>query len=367
MSKINLRSPYHIYITDTNLTSAKLELYIYTGTQTSSRGSVIYTLNSTAYNDKITFEISELVRDYLDITFDGNYTSQMIWVDYQITRYISEVAQTPETIVQLNAFDGYGYFEDGANPQNESDILISNNLIYKLDNTLLHLPIEANENKTVYFYENDVELHSKDITASTNSTSRIVYVANEIINENDYINRVQADGGTFEGSTCLTEFIDSLFLNLVDKIIVGNSTYTIENVEECFHTPYKLTFVNKFGVLQDLWFFKRANKTLNVNSETYKSNIINNGTYSISEHQNKILNKQGNEKLSLNSGFVNEQYNEVFKQLMLSEKVWIDIENQTIPIEISSTSLSYKNRLNDKLINYTIELNFAFETINNIR
>ena len=128
-----------------------------------------------------------------------------------------------------------------------------------------------------------------------------------------------------------------------------------------------MTFVNKFGVLQDLWFFKRANKTLNVNSETYKSNIINNGTYSISEHQNKILNKQGSEKLSLNSGFVNEQYNEVFKQLMLSEKVWIDIENQTIPIEISSTSLSYKNRLNDKLINYTIELNFAFETINNIR
>ncbi len=62
MGKINVRSPYYIHITESNLDSAKLELYVYTGTQTTDRGSIDYTINSTAVNEKITFDISELVK-----------------------------------------------------------------------------------------------------------------------------------------------------------------------------------------------------------------------------------------------------------------------------------------------------------------
>ena len=36
MAKINVRSPYFINVSATNLTSAKLELYIYTGTASGS-------------------------------------------------------------------------------------------------------------------------------------------------------------------------------------------------------------------------------------------------------------------------------------------------------------------------------------------
>ena len=110
-----------------------------------------------------------------------------------------------------------------------------------------------------------------------------------------------------------------------------------------------------------------TNTTLTTSKENYKSNILVNGSYDISKHQNRILNKQGKEKLTLNSGFYDEQYNEVFTQLMLSEKVWINIANQTLPIEITSSSFAYKTSLNDKLINYTIEIEYAFNKINNIR
>ena len=90
MGKINVRSPYYIHITESNLDSAKLELYVYTGTQTTDRGSIDYTINSTAVNEKITFDISELVKDYIETTFDGSYSSSAVWVDYQITRTLQQ-------------------------------------------------------------------------------------------------------------------------------------------------------------------------------------------------------------------------------------------------------------------------------------
>ena len=89
MAKINVRSPYFVNVTATNLTQCDMELYIYEGTQTTDRGAVIYDIESVAYNESVTFEISELVRDYLDVTFDGTYTGQNIWVDYRINNYIN--------------------------------------------------------------------------------------------------------------------------------------------------------------------------------------------------------------------------------------------------------------------------------------
>jgi len=53
--------------------------------------------------------------------------------------------------------------------------------------------------------------------------------------------------------------------------------------------------------------------------------------------------------------------------MQLSEDCWIEIDSKTLPMNVSSSSLSYKTHLNDKLINYTIEVDFAFDTINNIR
>jgi hypothetical protein len=377
MAKINIRSPYHIYITATNLTSSNLDLYIYEGTQTTDRPAITYAISSTAYNDGVTFEISELVKDYLDITFNGTYTPQNIWVDYQVTNYISDVEQTPETIVQLNGFDGYGYFEEGVNPQLDTDLLQSNTIIYNYDGMDVQVPVSTENTDTVKYYNGATELQSTTISTSAESNEQVNYVSytsaiTPLITR--YEDRVVADGGTFITSTCLTDYTDTIIETpiLADSIIVkdndtNETTITIESIDECKYTPYNITFINKFGVLQNIWFFKRTNTTLTTSKENYKSNILVNGSYDISQHQNRILNKQGKEKLTLNSGFYDEQYNEVFTQLMLSEKVWINIANNTLPIEITSSSFAYKTSLNDILINYNIEIEYAFDKINNIR
>jgi len=372
MAKINVRSPYFVNVTATNLTQCDMELYIYEGTQTTDRGAVIYDIESVAYNESVTFEISELVRDYLDVIFDGTYTGQNIWVDYRINNYINGTPSGYGSYVQLTGYDGYGYFEDGANPQNNSSVLISNDTILLLDDNNARIPVDSNLATKVSFANNGEVLYTQNISTSLESDEQIIYVSNGINGVDSFKERVLSDlNAYFEDSECLKDFFDLYSLFPVDKIYVedanGVNVIDVNLVGECLQTPYKLTFINKFGALQDLWFFKKSNTSLTTKDEKYKSNIVTNGSYSISSHVQTILNKQGNEKITLNSGFYPESNNEVFRQLLLSDKVWIEINSQTLPVNIASSSLQFKTQLNDKLINYTIDVDYAFDKINNIR
>lgn len=368
--KINSRSPYYINLSATNLTQVDIELYVYTGTQTTDRSN-LFQLTSFAIRENATFEIGEIVRDYILQTFDGTYSSANVWVDYRTNSYIQGVAQGFTSYTQLIGFDGYGYYEDDANPQNDSGLLQTNTKIIKLDDAPVTIPIDTSKTTQVTYELNGAIVKTNTIVSSSESDEQIRYVTNGVNGADEYENRVIQDGGTFENSVCLQEFINDFTLFDVDTIYIdttdGVIKLTVDNIEECKYQPYKLTFINKFGALQDLWFFKRTNETLTTKKEQFKRNIIVNGAYDSSRHQQKTLTKNGSEKLTLNTGFYPEEYNEVFKEMQLSEDCWIEIDNKTLPINVSSSSLTYKTHLNDKLINYTIEIDFAFDTINNIR
>ena len=372
MAKINTRSPYYITLTATNLTQVDFDIWIYTGTKVTDRttGS-FFRLSSVAITDTVTVEIAELVSDYILSTFDGDYDCTNVWVDYRSINYIQGNAQSYTAFTTLGGFNGYGFFEDGANPQNLQSLLQSNTTILKLDDAPVNLAVDTSITTSVSFYSNNEQVYTKVIASSLESDEQIEYVTNTTNGADDFEQRVLLDGGTFEGSICLQEFADDFTIFPVDTIYIdgtnGVDVVKVNNIQECKYQPYKVTFINKFGALQDLWFFKRSNETLTTKTEDFKRNIVVNGAYDTSRHQQKVLTKNGNEKLTLNTGFYPEEYNEVFKQMQLSEDCWIEINNQTLPLNVSSSSLAFKTQLNDKLINYTIEIEFAYDTINNIR
>ena len=372
MAKINVRSPYYIYDTATNLTSDRIDVYIYTGSLTSLPSTPNYTLISNAINNKVTFEISELIKDYFDINFNGGYASENYWIYYEIFRSINGGEYVSIGYEKLTSFYGYGYYEDGVNPQNDSKVLQTNRNILKLADTPAVLPLYVDRDINVAYLLNNQIVYSRSFSYIDDNTEQIRYVTNGVNGVDMFEDRVLRDGGSFERNVCLTDFEDEFSLLAVDEIRVsdvdGNLTIiTVQDIEECKYQPYKVTFINKFGALQSLWFFKRTNEVLTTKKEEYKRNTVVNGVYSINKHQNKVLTKNGKEKLILNTGFYPEEYNEVFKEMQLSEDCWININSQTLPINISSSNLNYKTHLNDKLINYTIEIDFAFDTINNIR
>ena len=372
MAKINTRSPYYITLTATNLTQVDFDIWIYTGEKiTDQTTGSLFRLSASAVNDIVTVEIAELVSDYILSTFDGDYECTNVWVDYRSLNYIQGIPETYTAFTTLAGFNGYGFFEDGANPQNLQSLLQSNTTILKPDDSPVNLAVDTSITTSVAFYANNEQVYTKTIASSLESNNQIEYVTNTTNGADDFEQRVLLDGGTFEGSACLQEFFVDFSIFPVDTLYIdgtnGVDVVKVDNIQECKYQPYKLTFINKFGALQDIWFFKRTKETLTTKTEDFKRNIVVNGSYDTSRHQQKVLTKNGSEKLTLNTGFYPESYNEVFKEMQLSEDCWIEIKNQTLPINVSSSNLAFKTQLNDKLINYTIEIEFAFDTINNIR
>ena len=375
---INLRSPYFTGTAQLNASYAILDLYIWTGSYNAS-SPIIYSLKKSVVGTgtEIFFELSELIRDYIDITFDGNYNGQAVWFKEIQTVYNASnaVIFTGSANTQL-ALDGYWYFEEAqvATPS----LLISNRELFVLDDNTFRVPIYTNANPTVTFFKDGEVIASETLSPSPDSANQIKYVSiyGDDFNYDTFQERVVETGGTFEDNYCIESFLNKFSIGAVDKITVSDSngieTIKVNVIEECKYEPKKVTFINKFGALQDMYFFKKSKENLSIKKESYKSNIaLNYGGYNSTTHVNRDFNVIGNESISLSSGYLSEDYNEVFKQLLLSEKVWvtniIESGEQVLPINVKTSSIAYKTSVNDKLVDYTIEFDKSFDTINNIR
>ena len=375
---INLRSPYFVIKQAAGLTSAGIKIYVHTGTQSSTIVGNQYELSSTAItpssgNPYVVFDIAELARDYIETNFDGSYSCDSVWVNYELSHTISSSLVT-DTEVQLVGFDGYGYYEEGVQsniaPYVPPNILQSNTIIYKNDDEVVRVPIRQNNVTDVHFICNGEVVNSEAITSTTTSTDIIRYVSNTGASYDTFKTRVDGDSGTLE-EDALDGVFDHYSTQPCDTVIVETAStitkLTVKDIAECKYKPYKLVFINKFGAKQDLWFFKRSSLSISTQKDEYKSNILSIGTYETTKHQKRILTKNGNEMLSMNSGWYPEEYNEVFRQLHLSELVWIDYEGEILPVNVSDGGMEFKNSVTDKLINNSITVEFAFDKINNVR
>jgi len=307
MANILLRSPYFIYDPRATALSAKMELSI--------ENVLVYTIIKNTDNaNGALFEIAELSKDYLIDSFNGTYTSNTVSLSITVKYY--DGLEGSGTQVGATApyfhegFNGYSNFEEGKNTTIASDaVLISNRIIYQPDNTAGVIP---SEDEGVIVYN----------AFGVNTTS----------------------------------------------IIVSNKLFKIVRLCEPKFTPIKVTFVNKFGALQDMYFFKKTIKNIAIDKDRYKRHAITqSGNYTVSDHQDTVLRANGNERITLNSPFVDEGMNAPIKELLLSTSVWITENSVVLPVVVSTESLQYKTKVNEKLIQYTIDFEYAFQAINNIR
>jgi hypothetical protein len=377
MAIINVRSPKYVSIDDGSLSYAILRLSIWTGASSPSPAPTYIIRKSGTFI--VFFEIAELIRDYLDTTFDGNYSGQAVWVSTTLLAYDSddnEVADDGESFV---AFDGYNYFEESRGISIPNPIMITNRKLFVLEDNTFRVPIYTATSPTVTFLKDNEIVGTTSFTPSNQSSEQIKYVSiyGDDTNWDSFKERVLENGGTsYESNKCLEAYFNDYSIGAVDKIVVSDSdgiqTINVSILEECKYEPKKVTFVNKYGALQDMYFFKKSVEKMNVKKESYKSNILDsNYVYNSSNHVYRDFNVVGKESVTLSSGFLSEEYNEVFKQMMLSEKVWVtnitEDGEQVLPINVKTSNITYKTSLNDKLVEYTFDFDKSFNVINDIR
>lgn len=407
-TRINVRSPFYIKVEPSanTITTVRMELYVYTGAKLTppTSSELRYTVDKTPLgsNNYVVFEISELVRDYLDIEFNGEYDSQCVWVRPDFTITTTGGTENP-TEVDYIALDGYTYFEDGVqsadNPLSTVGALMSNKTIFRLNDSNVSIPVYTGDTNSVSFYYQGALKRTETISTSTNTDGQIEYISvagentddSENINAATYKERVLEDGGTFEDNVCLQNFLDTIDIGLVDEVWINHDTGTtftgasntstedtktdiikIKTADCSRYTPIKVTFVNKYGALQDLWFRLKSTETTDVRGESYKRSIFNEGTlsYKTYQHQKQSFQVNGSDRITMNTGYLDDEHNAVMEELMLSEQVWmtkLTDEELVLPISPRTKSITYKTSLNDRLANYTVEFDMAFDKINNIR
>jgi hypothetical protein len=374
-SIINTRSPFYVKIAADPLSSVELKLYAWEGLVGARPASPEYTLTkSELSNDNyVVFEISELLRDFL---YTKYYTEavDVIWVQWSYN--IDGGGATFET-AHL-AIDGFGYFEEGINPRTSIDpqdasytpMLLQDNItVYFVKGEEIKLPIWAETEPFIDFTftggdsvewqlvddfwdEYDVTWNSSlvdvQITDNGNSNQKIQYLG------------IAPTDGIETGDTA------------VISSTIGNAqsiTVTFKEICELKYTPIRTVYYNKYGAIQDLWTVKKSTKSLTQTSSNYKSNIIDLSTlsYSTYDHSNQRFDVQGQESISVSTGYMDESINDPVKQLMLSEQVWVEIGSDTYPVVVKTSSLTEKTSVNDKLVAYTFEFDFANGKIQNVR
>lgn len=149
--------------------------------------------------------------------------------------------------------------------------------------------------------------------------------------------------------------------SLLNKIVEITAT-NVEETCELILEPQKVQFVNRYGGLDFIWFFKMRTDSITTEAKEYKL-LQPNLNYDTTIGQNAKYNFNGKQSVRMNTGFVNENYNELIQDLILSEKVWIN----SIPAIVKSTGTEFKTQIRNKNINYEIEFEYAFDLINNMQ
>lgn len=323
----------YIYIWS-GLQSAKPVTPEYQQTRQNPAGSVLF--------DKV--NISNLVNDFIEFQPQSNATTALIdgvnqvWVSVEYEGFISDVSQGLNVLLLDSATSGYTYGLDGENatvPTNKI-LLYGDEFKVNRDSGFI-LPLIGNDTDvTIISYPlNEINLII-NVPTSLESDAAIQYL---------WVNC----------SDATTDKYIQLVYNGVTIVLVVESEYR--------YTPINIHFKNKEGSQQVITFFKERKDNISITKDSYNGS----GGQPINGfHQFIDYNINSKSTFNVSSGFVEENNNETFKQLLLSDKVWAYDNTNFIPLNVASKQLEYKSRVNDRLINYTIEFAYSFNDINDI-
>ena len=375
------------------LKKAELKLWVYSGGLHNYLPKPNYTLTKTKLSGETTivFEIAELIKDFIEIKFDGDYDTviQSMWAKYRIERtYQDDIDNTISTTSYVSyniAFRGYGENTDGINPELSLGLLMSNTVIYKKcgERTSFPLYVKSPEGVIGVEYYQGAEVVTEE-GELVNTVGRYTVAQSMAINPSIEavvtIDKTGTNSSSSDNSVTVSQVPADADRAVYSRYDGTTGEIQIVCIEECKNISHKVSFLNKFGVMQDIWFTAKRTDSMSSTREQYKRTKLDtsNGiTYSKSAHQNVYLENQGKEKLTMNTGFIHESYNEVIKQLLVSEYVFIQDKTRrsptnyseylAIPLTVASSDVGIKTRRNDKLIEYTLEFEADSDFIQSVR
>lgn len=343
------RSPYYKYIpwrrpSDNQIVSSyTLELFVWEGDSVSDKPSTP-TYERTKQNvealdndDKV--NIAVLIDDFIENNvIEANNTSlndanAAVWVSTQV-KYNVGGDITTELISTDYATRGFAFGYEVENYEPTSNLLTDTTEIDVDKTSLIHLP---------YFRESLVQGDTLTIISYPNNNLNNTYTPTYTGQSSEVIGIVTID---------CNDAGDDLYIEVTYKGDIVR--YYLR--DECINVVHNVQYVNRYGASQSITFFGKRTDTLNVNRETYERAY---GRANLGDHQFKDFNTNGQTSFDLFTGYLYDTQNPMFKDLALSESVWLD----GLPVNVTLSSVQYKTRRNDKLASYTFNFKYSYNEI----
>jgi hypothetical protein len=338
---IRARSPYIISINETSQVSTRIELWISATTYTTDPQ---YNLSKAipASNAPTTYyDIAPYIREYFDHNSYSNITAltstylSVQKLNVRVKRY--KTVGVTESLIDTTdyiATDGYSEFANSVNYNGGNYLLDQKNYYYHSGANAGFIMVYVAANDKIRW---------------TNVTDGIVYLSASLSLGWYYVPRCYN-----------SEFTKEYTTEVLNSSNIMQAQWTFKPVEECLYTPVKVDFINKYGAFQREFFFKASNDNIEVTNKDY--NLMQPYDYSLTGGQRTTYNQNGMQSIKVNSGWVEEDFKDNLKQLMLSEKVLVDEK----PAILKTKSIELNKSINTKQINYSLEFEFAYDLINSI-
>jgi hypothetical protein len=341
LQQLFARSPRSVLVTGVASDLVRCDLYIWnspasipaTPTLTLSK-PIPSTLATTVF-----FNISPYVRNYITHTSFTEIASQAV---VPVANYCYCTAKTylNNTLVETSefiCFDGYGYFDEASNPS-LSNVLMTPNEFYVKEND--------NSGSVSVFVNSLTTLEARYTQLGTGATTNVALSG--IIKQVPMVHSsYTATGNTLR------------IFNTSGSVTLATFTFTTQC--EPRYTPIECDFVNKFGMWQRLIFFKAKRNNIEVSGTDWRL-MPQTPIYNTTVGYDKVMNINAKEIVRLNTGWVEENVSEAIQQLMLSEVILLDNK----PVKMKTKSIEKFKKINDKMINYLMEFEYANDIINNV-
>jgi hypothetical protein len=342
MANIFARSPYLIRIAESGQNGSKVELFLSATTFSASPQYTLSKLIPASNNLETLYDISPYIREYIrfaSCSAGGNAavtnpTTER--VNVRVKRY--KLVVSTYTLLDTTdyiAFDGSTYYESG----------------YNFD--LGNYGLDAGN----YYYNPTSDAGKIRVTTGASFTARYTNLSTAVVTT------LAVASSTFDIPRVRTANVAvGNKVEILNGASAVQATWYFYPLEECKYTPVIIDFVNKYGAWQREFFFKASNDTLSVENTEYNLLQTDSFNYNTLEGQRKVFNANGKKSIKVNTGWVYENWKEVLKQIMLSERILIDNK----PAKINTKSTELFKSINTKQINYSLDFEFTYDVINSV-
>jgi len=367
MNLTNARSPFIVTVpfsANVNNTEGYVSFTGAYGSQSVGAGSeVVFMKPNTGL---MVWNMSNLIREFILLKWTGlssvptlSDNSEICY--FRILRgYVQEgEVQEPISTVDYIGLDGYTSYGD-FNVDESVDT-------YKLlTNTLNKSYWGAGvppffEVLTEEFNCDKVSIYYTQTLPTFLEVSRFLYPIKNQVTRIPYT--LSAFNNNFTGAVSITVEFD------LDNVQTGTFTFTSTPIEECKYVVYTLAYVNRLGGWDFFTFYKSSKQSISVtNTDFQVSPIFDiNGEIDPYEPQFKTYNTNAKKKIKVNTNWIDESKNVEIEDLMLSERMLLREGNGSFtPVNIVTSSMDFKKTVNEKMINYELEFEYAYNVINDV-